>query len=104
PLCVCRSARSILLPYTALFRSDTGEQAGPDLRGLFLGSEGTLGITTKVTVRLLRTPETVRTLLADFPSVAAAGDVVSDIVAAGRSEEHTSELQSRENLVCRLLL
>ncbi|MCU1661709.1 MAG: hypothetical protein JWR58_1774 [Pseudonocardia sp.] len=63
--------------------SDTGEQAGPDLRGVFLGSEGTLGITTKITVRLLRTPESVRTLLADFPSVAAAGDVVSDIVAAG---------------------
>jgi glycolate oxidase len=63
--------------------SDTGEQAGPDLRGVFLGSEGTLGITTKITVRLLRTPETVRTLLADFPSIAAAGDVVSDIVAAG---------------------
>ena len=39
--------------------------------------EGTLGITTKITVRLLRTPESVRTLLADFPSVAAAGDVVS---------------------------
>ena len=63
--------------------SATGEQAGPDLRGVFLGSEGTLGITTSITVRLLRTPETVRTLLADFPSVRAAGDVVSDIVAAG---------------------
>ena len=63
--------------------SDTGEQAGPDLRGVFLGSEGTLGITTKVVVRLLRTPESVRTLLADFPSVRAAGDVVSDIVGAG---------------------
>ena len=61
----------------------TGEQAGPDLRGVFLGSEGTLGITTKITVRLLRTPETVRTLLADFPSIGTAGDVVSDIVAAG---------------------
>ncbi|MEU7812747.1 FAD-linked oxidase C-terminal domain-containing protein [Pseudonocardia sp. NPDC049154] len=59
------------------------EQQGPDLRGVFLGSEGTLGITTKITVRLLRTPETVRTLLADFPSVAEAGEVVSDIVAAG---------------------
>jgi glycolate oxidase len=63
--------------------ADTGEQLGPDLRGVFLGSEGTLGITTKITVRLLRTPESVRTLLADFPSVAAAGEVVSDIVAAG---------------------
>jgi glycolate oxidase len=63
--------------------ADTGEQAGPDLRGVFLGSEGTLGIATSITVRLLRTPESVRTLLADFPSVTAAGDVVSDIVAAG---------------------
>jgi glycolate oxidase len=62
---------------------DSPEQQGPDLRGVFLGSEGTLGITTKIVVRLLRTPETVRTLLADFPSVGAAGDVVSDIVAAG---------------------
>ena len=53
--------------------ADTGEQAGPDLRGVFLGSEGTLGITTKITVRLLRTPESVRTLLADFPSVARGG-------------------------------
>ncbi|HEX4248785.1 MAG TPA: FAD-linked oxidase C-terminal domain-containing protein [Pseudonocardia sp.] len=62
---------------------DTGEQLGPDLRGVFLGSEGTVGIAVSITVRLLRTPETVRTLLADFPSVEAAGEVVSDIVAAG---------------------
>ncbi len=63
--------------------TDTGEQAGPDLRGVVLGSEGTLGIVTEVTVRLLRVPESVRTLLADFPSIAAAGDVVSDVIAAG---------------------
>jgi len=60
----------------------TGEQAGPDLRGVFLGSEGTLGICTKVTVRLLKTPETVRTVLADFPSVEDAGNTVGDIVDA----------------------
>lgn len=63
--------------------SDTREQQGPDLRGMFLGSEGTLGITTKITVSLTKVPETVRTLLADFPSIGAAGEVVSDIVAAG---------------------
>jgi glycolate oxidase len=62
---------------------DSGEQTGPDLRGVFLGSEGTVGIATKITVRLLRTPETVRTLLADFPSIQAAGEVVSDVIAAG---------------------
>jgi glycolate oxidase len=62
---------------------DSAEQAGPDLRGVFLGSEGTLGVVTEVTVRLLRTPESVRTLLADFPTIRGAGEVVSDIVAAG---------------------
>jgi glycolate oxidase len=62
---------------------DSPEQAGPDLRGVFLGSEGTVGIATKITVRLLRTPESVRTLLADFGSVSTAGEVVSDIVSAG---------------------
>ncbi|MBK1784268.1 FAD-linked oxidase C-terminal domain-containing protein [Prauserella cavernicola] len=62
---------------------DTGEQLGPDLRGVFIGSEGTLGIVCEITVRLLRVPQTVRTLLADFPSVRAAGEVVSDLVAAG---------------------
>ncbi|GDY32525.1 FAD-binding oxidoreductase [Gandjariella thermophila] len=62
---------------------DTGEQLGPDLRGVFLGSEGTLGIACEITLRLLRAPETVRTLLADFPSVRAAGEVVSGIVGAG---------------------
>ncbi len=78
-------AMEVVLPdgSTVTLGSPTGEQLGPDLRGVFLGSEGTLGITTSITVKLLRTPETVRTLLADFPSVRAAGDVVSDIVAAG---------------------
>ena len=60
----------------------TGEQAGPDLRGVFLGSEGTLGICTKVTVRLLQKAESKRLVLADFPSVQAAGDTVGDIVDA----------------------
>jgi len=59
------------------------EVAGPDLRGLVIGSEGTLGIVTRVVVRLLRKPETVRTLLADFPSIEAAGNTVTDIIAAG---------------------
>ncbi|MER5688312.1 FAD-linked oxidase C-terminal domain-containing protein [Streptomyces sp. NPDC002205] len=62
---------------------DAPETAGPDLCGLFIGSEGTLGIATEVTVRLLRTPECVRTLVADFPSVEQAGDAVSEIMAGG---------------------
>jgi glycolate oxidase len=56
---------------------------GPDLRGAVIGSEGTLAIATSVTVRLLRKPEAVRTLVADFASAEAAGDAVSGIIAAG---------------------
>ena len=62
---------------------DAPETEGPDLRGLFIGSEGTLGIATEITVGLLRAPEAVRTLVADFPGVAAAGDAVSAIMASG---------------------
>ena len=56
---------------------------GYDLIGAFVGSEGTLGITTEVTVRLTRAPETVRTLLAAFPSTDEAGGAVSAIIGAG---------------------
>jgi glycolate oxidase len=59
------------------------EGVGPDLRGAVIGSEGTLAIATSVTVRLLRKPEAVRTLVADFPSAEAAGGAVSGIIAAG---------------------
>src|SRR2546430_13744762 len=96
-----RPPRSTLFPYTTLFRSygftvhhvlgveavlPNGEVVhiggplvdtpGPDLLGLLVGSEGTLAVVTKITVRILRKP---------------------------RSEEHTSELQSQSNLVCRPL-
>ncbi|MFH1329227.1 MAG: FAD-linked oxidase C-terminal domain-containing protein [Actinomycetota bacterium] len=56
---------------------------GYDLRGAFVGSEGTMGIVTEVTVRLLRKPELVRTLVADFVSASAAGAAVGGLVAAG---------------------
>jgi glycolate oxidase len=56
---------------------------GYDLLGAFVGSEGTLGITTKVTLRLVRRPEVVQTLLAAFPSTDEAGAAVSGIIAAG---------------------
>ncbi len=59
------------------------EGPGYDLLGAFVGSEGTLGITTKVTVRLTRLPETVRTLLAGFDTIEHAGEAVSAIIAAG---------------------
>ena len=56
---------------------------GYDLAGVFVGSEGTLGVTTKVTLRIVKRPEMVQTLLAAFHSVEAAGQTVSDIIAAG---------------------
>ncbi len=59
------------------------DPAGPDLLGVIVGSEGTLGIVTQVTLRVVRQPETVRTLLAGFESTDAAGEAVSEIVAAG---------------------
>ena len=56
---------------------------GPDLLGAFVGSEGTLGIAVRVTVRIVRVAETVRTLLAAFHSTDAAGEAVSHTIAAG---------------------
>ena len=56
---------------------------GLDLLGVLVGSEGTLAIVTKATVRLLRRPEKVTTLLAGFASIDAAGEAVSAIIADG---------------------
>lgn len=56
---------------------------GYDLLGVFVGSEGTLGIATEVTVRLLRRPEAVVTLLAAFSTIDLAGAAVSAIIASG---------------------
>jgi len=60
-----------------------GETPGYDLVGAFVGSEGTLGVATKVTVRLLRLPEAVQTVLAAFSDTDSAGRAVSAIIAAG---------------------
>jgi glycolate oxidase len=56
---------------------------GYDLLGAVVGSEGTLGVATSVTVRLVRAPEEVRTLLAGFASTDEAGAATSAIIAAG---------------------
>ena len=56
---------------------------GYDLLGALVGSEGTLGVVTSVTVRLVRLPEAVRTLLAGFASTDDAGAATSAIIAAG---------------------
>lgn len=56
---------------------------GLDLKGVIVGSEGTLGIVTRALVRLLPVEPDVRTLLMGFPSVADAARAVSDVIAAG---------------------
>jgi glycolate oxidase len=59
------------------------DRPGPDLLGLFVGSEGTLGIATKILVRIMRSPEQVVTLLTIFHSIEEAGQAVSDIIGEG---------------------
>jgi glycolate oxidase len=59
------------------------EPIGYDLRGVFVGSEGMLGVATKICVRLTQNPPAVRTLLMDFADVAAGAATVSAVIAAG---------------------
>jgi glycolate oxidase len=61
----------------------TAERPGYDLTGVLVGSEGTLGIVTRVTVKLTRAAEAVRTVLATFESIEAASGAVSAIIAEG---------------------
>lgn len=59
------------------------EMPGYDLTGVFVGSEGTLGIATEITLQILKTPESICVVLADFTSIEAAGAAVADIIGAG---------------------
>jgi glycolate oxidase len=56
---------------------------GCDLLGAFVGSEGTLGIATRITLRIVRAPEVVTTLLAGFGSTDEAGSAVSAVIGGG---------------------
>ena len=78
-------ALEVLLPDGTVTHlgSPQGEPWGPDLVGLFVGSEGMFGIALEITVRLEPIPPSIRTLLADFSTVRAATEAVGTIVAAG---------------------
>ena len=67
------------------FGSDSleGVGIGPDLVGLFVGSEGLFGIALEITLRLMPLPETYRTVLAAYDDLGRAGDAVSMVVASG---------------------
>ena len=62
---------------------DSVEDVGPDLTGLFVGSEGLFGVALEITVRLIPRPEAYRTVLASYGSLQAAGDAVTRIIGAG---------------------
>lgn len=61
----------------------TLDAPGYDLTGVFVGSEGTLGVATSVILRIVKRPASVQTLLAAFDSVSRASQAVSDIIADG---------------------
>ena len=78
-------ALEVALPSGAMIRlgAPGGEAWGPDLVGVFVGSEGMFGIATEITVRLVPLPAQVRTMLADYTSLRLAGEAVTAIIAAG---------------------
>jgi glycolate oxidase len=56
---------------------------GYDLLGAFVGSEGTLGVCTKITLRVIPVPEAIKTMVAFFATTSEAGETVSEIVSGG---------------------
>ena len=68
---------------TARLGSLAPDHPGYDLRGCFVGSEGTMGIATRIAVRLTADPPVIRTLLLDFESIEDAAATVSGVIAAG---------------------
>jgi glycolate oxidase len=75
----------VVLPTGELvtFGSSAPDAPGYDLTGVFVGSEGTLGVATKIILRIVKRPETVQVLLAAFDSITSPAQTVSDIIAAG---------------------
>jgi glycolate oxidase len=75
----------VVLPDGSLVHlgGNTLDVPGYDLAGVFVGSEGTLGVVTKVILRIVKKPEVVQTLLAAFNTTNEAGAAVGEIIAAG---------------------
>src|SRR3712207_8799095 len=94
-----RPPRSTLFPYTTLFRSEAGSFITPTIaRGMAMARQNR-GCFMIAVQNLSQIEDPV--LREDILSVAGNKMVMAGV---GRSEEHTSELQSRQYLVCRLLL
>jgi glycolate oxidase len=78
-------ALKVVLPNAEILQlgSSACDPVGYDLTGLFVGSEGTFGLVTEITVKLTRLPESVKTLLAIFDTVDDATETVAEITARG---------------------
>lgn len=74
---------SVVVPDGTLLELTGPDGPSYDLVGLFVGSEGTLGICTEIDVRLVRKPVAIETLLAHFDEIGSASRAVSAIIAAG---------------------
>src|SRR3712207_7311889 len=93
-----RPPRSTLFPYTTLFRSAQVDAGGVDPKHPLPGLQA--GFQDGVVVRR----GNARVVERDVHTPVPRGDTVEQLAHLRRSEEHTSELQSRQYLVCRLLL
>ncbi|WP_337868097.1 FAD-linked oxidase C-terminal domain-containing protein [Meiothermus sp.] len=78
-------AAKVVLPdgESVVLGSESLENTGPDWLGLFVGSEGLMGIATEITLRLLPKPETYHTVLAAYDTLEKAGEAVAAVVASG---------------------
>jgi glycolate oxidase len=72
-----------VLPDASVVEFDTAAGAAYDLVGLMTGSEGTMALVTSIGIRLMRQPESVKTMLAIYESTEAAGSTVSALTARG---------------------
>jgi glycolate oxidase len=89
-----------VLPDGQIVRTGDCDAPGYDLTGILVGSEGTLAIVTEVTVRLMRSPESVRTSLASFATIADASNAVSEVIARGIVP---AALEMMDKLICTAL-
>jgi glycolate oxidase len=71
----------VVLPDGSVLETEDSNAPGYDLSGLLVGSEGTMVLVTRATVRLMRKPEMVKTILAIYDRAEDAGDTVSEITA-----------------------